>query len=293
MARHASGGRQGLAQGIFQVGGQTGGALGPLLAALIIVPHGQASLAWFAVAAILAIALMVWSARQHSVIRKEIAAAASTLSDAAARAVPHSPRAIAVGLVTLTLIMFSKNVYIESFRSFYTFYLMDRFDVSIQASQLMLFVFLVASAVGALVGGIVGDRIGRHRIIWISVLGPLPLTLSCPTLICSGRRVDHPDQPDHGQRLRIDPDLRDRTGAPRIGLVGGLFYGLNFGLRWHRRGHARRPGGSDRHRARLSNLFVHATRRSVGLVPPTDRRTPTPTNGYGDQTGRQKFRHLN
>jgi FSR family fosmidomycin resistance protein-like MFS transporter len=231
MARHASGGRQGLAQGIFQVGGQAGGALGPLLAALIIVPRGQTSLAWFSVLALLAIALMIWTARQHSAIRRQIAAATASIADAAANARPHAPRTIAIGLVTLTLLMFSKNVYIESFRSFYTFYLIDRFDVSIQASQLMLFVFLAASAVGALVGGIIGDRIGRYRIIWISVLGPLPLTLLLPYADLFWTGV-----------LTISINLIMASAFAsiliyaielvphRIGLVGGLFYGLNFGL---------------------------------------------------------------
>jgi FSR family fosmidomycin resistance protein-like MFS transporter len=231
MARHASGGRQGLAQGIFQVGGQTGGALGPLLAALIIVPHGQPSLAWFAVLALLAIGLMIWTARQHVVIRRQIAAAASMISDSALSVRPNSPKAIAIGLVTLTLLMFSKNIYIESFRSFYTFYLIDRFGVSIQASQLMLFVFLAASAVGALVGGIIGDRIGRHRIIWISVLGPLPLTLLLPYVGLFWTGV---------LTILINLIMASAFASiliyaielvpNRIGLIGGLFYGLNFGL---------------------------------------------------------------
>jgi FSR family fosmidomycin resistance protein-like MFS transporter len=231
MARNASGGRQGLAQGIFQIGGQAGGALGPLLAALIIVPRGQASLMWFAFVAVLAITLMIWTAGRHMEIRKQVAAAKASISQAAASGTSHYRRTVVVGLIVLTLLMFSKNAYIESFRSFYTFYLMDRFDVPIQASQMMLFVFLVASAVGALIGGILGDRIGRYRIIWLSVLGPLPLTLLLPYVDFFWTGV-----------LTVFINLIMASAfaailiyamelAPnRIGLIGGLFYGLNFGL---------------------------------------------------------------
>ncbi len=227
MARFASGGRQGLAQGIFQVGGQAGGALGPLLAALVIVPLGQGSLAWFATAALLAMALMVWTAGQHVAIRRMVGAVR-----AGAGAAPrHAPATVAVGLVVLTLLMFSKNAYGESFRSFYTFYLIDRFGLSVQASQMMLFIFLLAAAVGALTGGIVGDRIGRYRIIWISVLGPLPLTLLLPHvgLVWTGVLT-----------VLINLIMASAFAAimiyamelvpGRVGLIGGLFYGLNFGL---------------------------------------------------------------
>lgn len=231
MARYASGGRQGLAQGLFQVGGQAGGALGPLLAALVIVPRGQASLAWFSALAFLAMVLMVWTAGKHTLIRNQIAAARAALSDATSRRHPHSGATIALGLTVLTLLMFSKNAYVESFRSFYTFYLIDRFGVSIQVSQLMLFVFLVSSAAGALIGGIAGDRIGRYRIIWISVLGPLPFTLMLPyadffwtgvlTIVINLIMASA-----FASIMIYAMDLVPN----RIGLIGGLFYGLNFGL---------------------------------------------------------------
>lgn len=179
LARHASGGRQGLAQGVFQVGGQAGGALGPLFAAFVIVPHGQASLAWFTLAALLAMALMVWTAGQHALIRRHIASMRASLAGNSANS-RHSSATVMTGMIVLTLLMVSKVAYVESFRSFYTFYLIERFGVSIPTSQIMLFVFLLAQAVGVLIGGIVGDRIGRYRIIWISVLGPLPFTLLLP-----------------------------------------------------------------------------------------------------------------
>jgi len=231
MARHASGGRQGLAQGVFQVGGQAGGALGPLFAAFIIVPRGQTSLAWFTLAALLAMALMVWTAGQHTAIRKQIAAARASLPGGPANGRPRSRATVMSGLVVLTLLMFSKVAYVESFRSFYTFYLIERFGVSIPTSQVMLFVFLVAQAVGVLIGGVAGDRIGRYRIIWISVLGPLPFTLLLPyadffwtgvlTVLIS-LIIASAFASILIYAIELMPE--------RIGLIGGLFYGLNFGL---------------------------------------------------------------
>ncbi|MGE0514284.1 MAG: MFS transporter [Hyphomicrobiaceae bacterium] len=230
MARNASGGRQGLAQGIFQVGGQAGGALGPLFAALVIVPFGQSSLAWFSIAPLLAISLMLWTAGQHSALRRQSATHRSG-SGTTIKGVTHSPAAVAVGLVVLTLLLFSKNAYIESFRSFYTFYLIDRFKVPVQTSQLMLFLFLAASAVGALVGGILGDRIGRYRIIWISILGPLPFTLLLPYADFFWTGV---------LTVVINLIMASAFAAiliyamelvpSHIGMIGGLFYGLTFGL---------------------------------------------------------------
>lgn len=231
MARHASGGRQGLAQGVFQVGGQAGGALGPLFAAFIIVPRGQTSLAWFTLAALLAMALMVWTAGQHTAIRKQIAAARASLPGGPANGRPRSRATVMSGLVVLTLLIFSKVAYVESFRSFYTFYLIERFGVSIPTSQVMLFVFLVAQAVGVLIGGVAGDRIGRYRIIWISVLGPLPFTLLLPyadffwtgvlTVLIS-LIIASAFASILIYAIELMPE--------RIGLIGGLFYGLNFGL---------------------------------------------------------------
>lgn len=231
MARYAAGGRQGLAQGIFQVGGQAGGALGPVFAALIIVPLGQPSLAWFAVAALSAMLLLVWiGSRQREISAEFVAMRATAKKDGGAH-VEHAPLTIAIGLVMLTLLMFSKNAYGESFRSFYTFYLMDRFGLSIPSAQMMLFIFLSAAAVGVLIGGIVGDRIGRYRIIWISVLGPLPLTLLLPyaDLFWTGVltvMINLIMASAFASILIYAMDLLPN----RIGLIGGLFYGLNFGL---------------------------------------------------------------
>lgn len=230
MARYAAGGRQGLAQGIFQVGGQAGGALGPVFAALIIVPWGQSSLAWFAVSALAAMLLLTWIGSKQRQISAEFSALRATRKSGSVAA-HHAPRTIVIGLVVLTLLMFTKNAYSESFRSFYTFYLMDRFGLSIPSAQMMLFVFLLSAAAGVLIGGIIGDKIGRTRIIWISVLGPLPLTLLLPhvDLMWTGVLtvlINLIMASAFASILIYAMDLLPN----RIGLIGGLFYGLNFGL---------------------------------------------------------------
>jgi len=229
-ARYASGGRQGLAQGIFQVGGQIGGALGPLFAAFIIVPHGQGSLAMFTVMAILAMVLLTWTARQQRAIRTWFDAVASQFQAQGTQTL-HSRGTVLFGLVILTMLMASKLSYLESFRSFYTFYLMARFDVSISTSQVMLFVIFISSAVGVLLGGIMGDRIGRYRIIWISIVGPLPFTLLLPyvSLFWTGVLTVIINLIMASAFASIMIYAMDLV-PKRIGLIGGLFYGLNFAI---------------------------------------------------------------
>lgn len=230
MARYAAGGRQGLAQGIFQVGGQAGGALGPVFAALVVVPWGQPSLAWFAIVALMAMAFLVWiGGKQRQISAEFVALRARRNNDIALP--KHAPFTIGIGLVVLTLLMFTKNAYNESFRSFYTFYLIERFELSIRSSQMMLFIFLMAAAVGVLIGGVIGDRIGRYRVIWFSVLGPLPLTLLLPyvDLFWTGVltiMINLIMASAFASILIYAIDLL----PDRIGLIGGLFYGLNFGL---------------------------------------------------------------
>ncbi len=229
MARNASGGRQGLAQGIFQVGGQTGGALGPLLAAFIIVPLGQRSLGWFSIAALLAMMLMVWIAGRYAEIAplRKPPAAAGAMPATTARPAAN----VVIPFIILIVLLFSKNAYSASFTSFYTFFLIGKFDVSVQTSQLMLFLFLASSAAGALGGGILGDRIGRNRILWFSILGALPFTLVLPfaDLFWTGVLT-----------IVINVIMASSFAAimlyamellpGRVGLVGGFFYGLTFGL---------------------------------------------------------------
>lgn len=228
MARNASGGQHGLAQGIFQVGGQTGGALGPLLAAFIIVPRGQGSLAWFSVAALVAMMLMVWTAASYARLDKARPPKAAVASAPAAR---PGKRSVALAITILIILLFSKNAYSASFSSFYTFYLMGKFGISIQNSQVMLFLFLASSAAGALAGGMLGDRIGRNKIIWFSILGALPFTLILPyaDLFWTGVLT-----------IVINLIMSSAFAAiliyalellpGRVGLVGGFFYGLSFGL---------------------------------------------------------------
>jgi MFS transporter, FSR family, fosmidomycin resistance protein len=284
MARYASGNRQGLAQGIFQVGGQVGGALSPLLAALIIVPRGQATLSWFAALAILAMVLMLWIARQHSTVRTQFLAATSSHSEASASRRSHSRAAVWLGLGVLSLLMFSKLAYVESFRSFYTFYLIDRFGVSIGTSQLMLFIFFISSAAGVLLGGIVGDRIGRYNIIWISILGPLPFTLLLPHVDFFWTGV-----------LTVLINLIMASAfasimiyamelvSQRIGLVAGLFYGLSFGMG----GIAAAILGGMADRVGIERVYqLCSFLPLVGLLTVflpriTDHRTTPPAKGHG------------
>jgi MFS transporter, FSR family, fosmidomycin resistance protein len=175
IARLASGGRHGLAQSIFQVGGNGGSAMGPLLAAWIIIPQGQSSLAWFAIAAIIAIAVLArvgaWYKRQH--IDRPKAQPAANLS-------PVSAARVRSSIVVLVLLIFSKYFYVASITSYFSFYLIERFHVSVRSAQVHLFVFLLAMALGTLFGGPLGDRIGRKRVIWVSILGIAPFTLMLP-----------------------------------------------------------------------------------------------------------------
>ncbi|WP_347265562.1 MFS transporter [Roseococcus pinisoli] len=227
VARLASGGRYGLAQSLFQVGGNTGSAIGPLLAAFVVVPHGQQSLVWFSAAALLAMLILVqvgtWYARNR-VAKTAVRKAAGT---------PHglSRNRVAFAIVVLVALLFSKNVYTASLSSYLTFYLIDRFAVSVQAAQVILFVFLGALAAGLVIGGIVGDRVGRLPIIWFSILGALPFTMALPyadlfwtvvlaVLIGLIMSSAFPAILVYAQELL----------PGRVGLVAGLFFGFSFGL---------------------------------------------------------------
>jgi MFS transporter, FSR family, fosmidomycin resistance protein len=175
IARLASGGRHGLAQSIFQVGGNVGSAMGPLLAAWLILPQGQTSLAWFAIAAVVAIAVLArvgaWYKRQH--IDRPKAPHADAVR-------PVSAARVRWSIVVLVLLIFSKYFYVASITSYFSFYLIEKFHVSVRTAQLHLFVFLLAMALGTLFGGPLGDRIGRKRVIWFSILGISPFALMLP-----------------------------------------------------------------------------------------------------------------
>jgi MFS transporter, FSR family, fosmidomycin resistance protein len=177
IARLASGGRHGLAQSIFQVGGNAGSAVGPLLAAWIIIPRGQPSLAWFAIAAVLAIAVL---ARVGSWYKRHHIERSSPAQHQRAAASPLSKRRVAWSIAVLIVLIFSKYFYVASISSYFVFFLIDKFHVSVRNAQVHLFVFLLAMALGTLFGGPLGDRIGRKRVIWVSILGIAPFTLMLP-----------------------------------------------------------------------------------------------------------------
>jgi len=225
MARLASGGRHGLAQSLFQVGGNSGTALGPLLAAFVVLPNGRGAVAWFAVLALIGITLLtrvgLWG-RDH---RKARPAGQARPDNGLSKAVVV--RSIAV----LMLLVFSKNVYLASISSFYTFYLIDTFHVSVREAQIYLFLFLGAAALGTLVGGPVGDRIGRKSVIWVSILGVLPFSLMLPHVGLTMTAV---------LSVVIGLILSSAFSAilvfaqelvpGRVGMIAGLFFGLAFGF---------------------------------------------------------------
>ena len=227
IARLASGGRHGLAQSVFQVGGNAGTALGPLLAAAVIVPFGQRSVAWFGLAALLAIVLLLQVSRWYAV--QQLAAQGKR---AAAQGVsPHSRRVVLGAIGVLLLLIFSKYFYIAGLSSFYTFYLIDKFGLSVQSAQIHLFIFLFASAVGTVVGGPVGDRIGRKPVIWASILGVAPFALMLPhanllwttTLtIVIGLVLSSAFSAILVYAQELVPG--------RVGTVSGLFFGFAFGM---------------------------------------------------------------
>lgn len=230
MARHAAAGQQGFAQGIFQIGGHAGYAMGPLLAAMIVVPRGQSSLAWMSVVALIAMVLMAWTGARYAEMRRSQAAAGKSNPTATAEAATSSGRVL-FAMAILILLLLSKNAYTAAFTSYYTFYLIERFGVTVQVSQVMLFLYLVVGAVGVIIGGMVGDRIGRHRIIWISILGTLPFALVLPyvDLFWTGVLsvvISLIMASAFSSILIYAIDLVPH----RVGLVGGLFYGLAFGL---------------------------------------------------------------
>jgi len=227
IARLASGGHHGFAQSFFQVGGNTGSAIGPLVAAAVIVPFGQHSVAWFAVAALIGIALLTsvsrWYARHH--VAKAKAASQPVVT------APFPRRVVLASIAVLLVLIFSKYFYVAGLSSFYTFYLMDKFGLSVQAAQWQLFIFLFASALGTLAGGPIGDRIGRKPVIWFSILGVAPFALLLPhanlfwttmLTILIGLVLSSAFSAILVYAQELMPG--------RIGMVSGLFFGFAFGM---------------------------------------------------------------
>ena len=226
VARLASGGRYGLAQSLFQVGGNFGSALGPLLAAFIVVPRGQGSVAWFSAAAMLGMIILWQVGNWYSRYRIR---SAKRPASAATVALPR--RKIVIALVVLALLVFTKNIYLASLSSYFTFFVIHKFGVTVQQSQLMLFIFLGAAAVGTVAGGPIGDRFGPKFVIWFSILGVLPFTLALPyanlewTMVLTGLiglilASAFPAIVVFAQEL-----------VPgRVGMIAGIFFGFAFGM---------------------------------------------------------------
>jgi FSR family fosmidomycin resistance protein-like MFS transporter len=226
IARLASGGRYGFAQSVFQLGGSFGTSMGPVLAALIVVPFGQPSIAWFSSIAFLAIVILwrigVW-------YRPQIATKKSALVERH----PDAPdsRRVKIALAVLVALLFSKQLYVSSLSSYYIFYLIDKFGVSTQAAQLYLFVFLAANAAGAFFGGPLGDRFGRKYVIWFSILGALPFTMALPYAGLFPGAV---------LTVFIGLILSSATSSiivfaqelmpHRFGMISGVFFGVAFGI---------------------------------------------------------------
>lgn len=227
----ASGGKRGLAQSLFQVGGNLGGSLGPLLAAVFVAPYGRRHIALFTILAFTAIMVMIpvghWYKSFLLRLRK---AEGETLKTSVSRPLPMGKTVFSIAI--LLILIFSKYIYMASLNSYYTFYLIHKFGVSVQASQLYLFVFLIATAIGTLLGGPIGDRVGRKFVIWASILGAAPFTLIMP----------------HVENLYLTTVLSFCVGLTlssafpailvyaqellpyKLGLISGLFFGFAFGV---------------------------------------------------------------
>src|SRR5471030_2607961 len=227
VARMASGGRHGLAQSVFQVGGNFGSSLGPLLAALIIAPYGKGNVAWFSLAALLGIVVLLqvskWYRQQQQIIKKRGPVAGNVT------VLPRKTVALSMGI--LLVLVFSKYFYLTSLSSYYTFYLIHKFGVSIQNAQIHMFVFLFAVAAGTIIGGPVGDKIGRKYVIWASILGVAPFTLLLPHANLMWTSI---------LSVIIGVILASAFSAilvfaqelipGKVGMVSGLFFGLAFGM---------------------------------------------------------------
>ena len=227
----ASGGKRGLAQSLFQVGGNLGGSLGPLLAAVFVAPYGRRHIALFTILAFTAIMVMIPVGHGYkSFLLRLRKAEGETLKTSVCRPLPMGKTVFSIAI--LLILIFSKYIYMASLNSYYTFYLIHKFGVSVQASQLYLFVFLIATAIGTLLGGPIGDRVGRKYVIWASILGAAPFTLIMP----------------HVENLYLTTVLSFCVGLTlssafpailvyaqellpyKLGLISGLFFGFAFGV---------------------------------------------------------------
>jgi len=226
VARTASGGRFGTAQSTFQVGGNTGSAIGPLLAAAIVVPRGQSAIAWFMLVALLAIGVLfrltAWTIKHGQIRSKNLHRQGNT---------GLGRKDVIRAMIVIAILMFAKFVYIAAFTNYFTFYMIGRFGVSVQQSQMYLFIFLAAIALGTFVGGPVGDRIGRKAVIWVSFLGVAPFALALPYADLFWTAV---------LAIAIGLVMSSAFAAlvvyaqeavpGRVGMVSGVMFGLMFGI---------------------------------------------------------------
>lgn len=225
----ASGGKRGLAQSLFQVGGNLGGSLGPLLVALLVAPYGRTHIALFSLFALAAILVMLPVCRWYKAYLAKLAEPHAVIPQPVKIPLPLGKTVFSISI--LLVLIFSKYIYMASLSSYYTFYLIHKFGVTIQQSQLFLFVFLIATAIGTLVGGPVGDRIGRKYVIWISILGTAPFSLLMPHVdlvwtvvlsFCVGLMLSSA----FPAILLYAQELLPR----KLGLISGLFFGFAFGV---------------------------------------------------------------
>lgn len=225
IARLASGGRHGLAQSLFQVGGNAGQAIGPLLAAFIVLPYGQASVAWIAVIAMVGMMILTWVGRWFMEHRRQQASRPPV-----SRALPFSKNRVLWALIILVVLTATKNVYMSSMASYFTFYTIGKFGMSIENSQLMLFLFLGAAAVGTFMGGPIGDRFGARFVIWFSILGVIPFALllpfanlfwTCVLVVVIGLIF--------ASAFSAIVVFAQELVPGRVGMIAGIFFGLAFG----------------------------------------------------------------
>ncbi len=226
VARLASGGRYGFAQSVFQVGGNFGQSIGPLLAAFIIVPNGQGSVAWFSIGAMIGIIILGRVARWYK---------AHMLANKGRKRVVNahnlSKPTVALALGVLTILTFSKNAYMASISSYYTFFVIEKFQVTVQQSQIMLFIFLGAVALGTVIGGPIGDKFGSKVVIWFSILGVLPFTLAMPyanlpVTIALSAIIGFIMASSFPAIVVMAQEL-----VPgRVGMIAGIFFGIAFGI---------------------------------------------------------------
>jgi FSR family fosmidomycin resistance protein-like MFS transporter len=227
IARLASGGRHGLAQSLFQVGGNAGQAIGPLLAAFVVVPYGQSSIAWFALASLLGIVILYRVGNWYKQLQARTASA--TKSDAPIMTLPR--QRVAWALTILTILVLSKNAYMAGLSSYYTFYVIEKFGVSVQMSQILLFAFLGACALGILFGGPFGDRFGQKAMIWFSIIGVIPFTLALPyanfewTIILT--IVIGLIMSSAFSNIVV---FAQELVPGRVGMIAGIFFGFAFGM---------------------------------------------------------------